>query len=158
MPYYNWFGRQGVTDMELQVKRFNELTVEELYAILKLRVDVFVVEQRCPYGELDGCDREALHVWLSDERGIAAYLRVLDKGVKSGYVTIGRVIAARRRMGLGTAVLRAGIAAAREIFGAEAVYVEAQTYARGLYEKLGFRQISEEFTEDGIPHIKMLLQ
>lgn len=144
--------------MELHVKRFEELTLNELYAILKLRVDVFVVEQHCPYGELDGCDREALHVWLSDAQGIAAYLRVLDRGVKSKHVTIGRVIAVRRRMGLGTAVIQAGIEAARENFGADNIYVEAQTYARGLYEKLGFRQISEEFTEDGILHIKMLLE
>ena len=143
--------------MELQIKRFEDLTGDELYAILKLRVDVFVVEQRCPYPELDGLDRGALHVWLQDEDGIEAYLRVLDRGVKSPYVSIGRVIAAKRRMGLGTQIVQAGIKAAKEIYGAEAVYIEAQTYARGLYEKQGFRQISEEFSEDGIPHIKMLL-
>lgn len=144
--------------MEWVLKGFSELTADELYDILRLRVDVFVVEQRCPYPELDDCDREALHVYLADEKGIAAYLRVLDKGVKSEYVTIGRVIAARRRMGLGTRVLQAGIRAARELFHADSIYVEAQTYARGLYEKQGFRQISEEYPEDGIPHIKMLLE
>ena len=144
--------------MQLQIKRFDELTADELYAILKLRVDVFVVEQHCPYPELDGCDREALHVCLADEQGIAAYLRILDRGVRSEYVTIGRVVAARRRMGLGTRILKAGIKAAREIFGADMIYVEAQTYARGLYEKQGFHQISGEFLEDGIPHIKMLLE
>ena len=144
--------------MQLQIKRFDELTADELYAILKLRVDVFVVEQQCPYPELDGCDREALHVCLADEQGIAAYLRILDRGVRSEYVTIGRVVAARRRMGLGTRILKAGIKAAKEIFGADTIYVEAQTYARGLYEKQGFHQISGEFLEDGIPHIKMLLE
>ena len=144
--------------MQLYVKRFQELTTDELYAILKLRVDVFVVEQRCPYPELDDLDRAALHVWLEDEAGIEAYVRVLDKGVKSRYAALGRVIAVRRRMGLGTKIVQAGIDAAREVFGADAVYVEAQTYASGLYEKLGFRQSSEEFLEDGIPHIKMLLE
>lgn len=144
--------------MQLYVKHFQELTPDELYAILKLRVDVFVVEQHCPYPELDGLDREALHVWLEDEAGIEAYVRVLDKGVKSPYTALGRVIAVRRRMGLGTKIVQAGIEAAREIFGADAIYLEAQTYARGLYEKLGFRQISEEFLEDGIPHIRMLLK
>lgn len=144
--------------MQLQIKRFDELTADELYAILKLRVDVFVVEQQCPYPELDGCDRDALHVCLADEQGIAAYLRILDRGVRSEYVTIGRVVAARRRMGLGTRILKAGIKAAKEIFGADMIYVEAQTYARGLYEKQGFHQISGEFLEDGIPHIKMLLE
>ena len=144
--------------MRLKVKRFEELTIDELYAILKLRVDVFVVEQCCPYPELDGLDREALHVWLEDDAGIEAYVRVLDKGVKSPYAALGRVIAVRRRMGLGTIIVQSGIEAAREIFGADAIYLEAQTYAKGLYEKLGFRQISEEFLEDGIPHIRMLLK
>ena len=144
--------------MQLYVKRFQELTIDELYAILKLRVDVFVVEQCCPYPDLDGLDREALHVWLEDDAGIEAYVRVLDKGVKSPYAALGRVIAVRRRMGLGTKIVQSGIEAAREIFGADAIYLEAQTYARGLYEKLGFRQISGEFLEDGIPHIRMLLK
>ncbi len=143
--------------MELHVKRFHELTVDELYDLLKLRVDVFVVEQNCPYPELDGLDREALHLWLSDEGGIAACLRVMDRGAESEYVSIGRVIAARRRQGLGSRILREGIRAAREVFGAERIYLEAQTYARGLYEKQGFRVISEEFLLDGIPHVKMLL-
>ena len=144
--------------MELYCKSYQELSRDELYAILELRVSVFVVEQRCPYQELDGLDREAMHLWLEDEDGIAAYLRVLDRGVKCEYVTIGRVIARRRRCGLGTKILQEGILAAREAFHADAIYVEAQTYARGLYEKQGFRQISEEFLEDGIPHIRMLLK
>ena len=143
--------------MECHVKHFHELTVDELYDLLKLRTDVFVVEQKCPYPELDGLDREALHVWLSDEGGIAACLRVMDRGAESEYVSIGRVVAARRRQGLGTRVLREGIRAARECFGAEHIYLEAQTYAQGLYEKQGFRAISEEFLLDGIPHVKMLL-
>ena len=144
--------------MYLQVKHFHELTTDELYAILKLRVDVFVVEQSCPYGELDGLDQKALHIWLRDEEGIEAYVRVLDKGVKSEHAAIGRVIAVKRRMGLGTRIVQAGLNAARAYYGADSVYIEAQTYARGLYEKLGFRQISGEFTEDGIPHIRMLIE
>ena len=140
--------------MEEQVKRFRELTADELYRILKLRAEV--VEQSCPYLDPDGLDPGALHVWLEDEQGIAAYLRVMDRGAESGFVSIGRVVSARRRCGLGTRVLQLGIRAAEEEFGAEAIYLEAQTYARGLYEKQGFRQISEEFLLDGIPHIKML--
>ena len=142
--------------MELWIKRFEELTVEELYSILRLRVNVFVVEQCCPYPELDDCDQQAIHVWLEDEEGIEAYLRILERGVKSEWVTIGRVIAVKRRAGLGTRILREAIRVAEERFDAEAIYLEAQTYARALYEKQGFRQISEEFLEDGIPHIKML--
>ena len=143
--------------MELHVKRFDELSAAELYAILKMRVEVFMLEQRCLYPELDGLDRDALHVWLSDADGVAAYLRILDRGVRSDFVTIGRVIAARRRCGLGTAVMREGIRAARERFSGGPVYVEAQTYAQSFYERLGFRRISEPFDEDGIPHVKMLL-
>lgn len=143
--------------MTLKIRRFGELTAEELYEILKLRVDVFVVEQACPYPELDGLDREALHIWLEDEEGIHAYLRVMDKGAESEYVSIGRVVARERRRGLGTRILREGIRAARERLGAEAIYLEAQTYAAGLYEKQGFLPISEEFLLDGIPHVKMLL-
>ncbi len=143
--------------MTLHIRRFDELTVDELYRILKLRVDVFVVEQACPYPELDGLDQDALHLWLEDETGIRAYLRVMDRGAESEYVSIGRVVARERRQGLGTRILREGIRAARERFGAEAIYLEAQTYAAGLYEKQGFRIISEEFLLDGIPHVKMLL-
>ena len=143
--------------MRLCVKKFDELTTDELYQILKLRVNVFVVEQCCPYPELDDCDQKAVHVWLEDEDGIEACLRILDRNIKSEWVTIGRVIAVKRRAGLGTRILQAGIRVAKECFEAESVYLEAQTYARAFYEKQGFRVISEEFLEDGIPHVKMLL-
>ena len=144
--------------MELSVKRFDELTLEELYEILALRASVFVAEQKCPYQDPDGLDRDALHVFLKEDNGIKAYLRVMDKGAESEYVSIGRVIAAERRQGLGTRILNEGIKAARRRFGADSIYVEAQTYAKGLYAKLGFREISGEFLLDGIPHVKMLYE
>lgn len=142
--------------MTVYKKQFHELSLEELYNILRLRVSVFVVEQNCPYMEIDGLDRDAVHVWLEDEDGIMAYLRVMDRGVENEYVSIGRVIAARRRCGLGSRILSEGIRAAEECFNAGKIYLEAQTYAKGFYEKQGFRQISEEFLLDGIPHIQML--
>lgn len=142
--------------MELKVKSFTQLSNTELYAILKLRVDVFVVEQACPYPEVDGRDEDSLHVWLEEDGEILAYLRVLDRGVESEYVAIGRVIAARRRQGLGSEIMKAGIRVAQEHFHAEAIYLEGQVYAQGFYESLGFRQISEPYLEDNIPHIKML--
>jgi ElaA protein len=144
--------------MELCVKSFDELTAEEVYDLLALRTAVFVVEQQCPYQDADGLDKQALHVLLRDENGIRAYLRVLDKGVCGEEVRIGRVIAVERRQGLGSRVLAAGIEAAKERFGAETIAVEAQVYAKGLYEKQGFRTVSEEFLEDGIPHVKMILE
>lgn len=143
--------------MQLYRKHFHELTTEELYRILKLRVAVFVVEQNCPYMELDDCDQKAIHVWLEDEDGIQAYLRVMDRGIENESVSIGRVIAVKRHRGLGSLVLSEGIRAAKEVFLADSIYLEAQVYAKDLYEKQGFRQISEEFLLDGIPHVRMLL-
>lgn len=143
--------------MELVVKRFEELTANELYEILKLRVSVFVVEQNCPYQEIDDKDRQALHVYLKDENGIQAYLRVIEKGVAFDEVSIGRVIAIKRRCGMGSRILAEGIRVAKNRLKADAIKIEAQTYAKELYEKQGFRQISDEFLEDGIPHIPMRL-
>ena len=142
--------------MQEHCKWFSELTPTELYDVLKLRVDVFVVEQACPYPELDGRDQAALHVWLEEEGRVLACLRVLDRGVESPHVSIGRVVTARRRQGLGTRVMQAGLRAARQVFGPGPVYLEAQTYARPFYETLGFRPVSGPFLIDGIPHIRML--
>ena len=144
--------------MELKVKRFGEMTAEELYAVLKARVDVFVVEQQCPYPEIDGLDRDAVHVWLEDDGTVLAYLRVMDRGAESEDVSIGRVLAVKRRQGLGTRILREGIRAAEEYFGAERIYLEAQVAAKALYEKQGFRTVSDVFPLDGIPHVKMILE
>ena len=141
--------------MELTGKHFSELTTEELFDIYKLRVSVFVVEQSCPYQEVDSADKTAYHIWLKEDGELLAYLRVPPRGVVREEVSLGRVIAVRRRCGLGSRILAAGIRTAVEQFGADCIVIEAQTYARGLYEKAGFVQTSEEFLEDGIPHIQM---
>ena len=144
--------------MDLSVKHFRELTLEELYALARLRESVFVVEQACPYPELDGKDLNAYHLWLHDKDGIAAYARALDFGVSfPDAASIGRILSVRRRHGLGTQIVRAAIDAVRERFGTGPIKIEAQVYARGLYEKCGFRQCSDPFLEDGIEHIEMLL-
>lgn len=144
--------------MELYVKRFDELGVYDLYEILKLRCDVFIVEQECHYEDIDGKDEKAMHVYLKDNNEIVAYLRVLDKGAVFEEVAIGRVIAKRRRMGLGTMILKEGIKVAKEYFNADRIKIEAQVYAKSLYEKLGFRVCGEEFLEDGIPHVPMVIE
>lgn len=144
--------------METFVKRFDELTVDELYEILKLRADVFVIEQQCIYPDIDQKDRKSLHVFVKDQNEIVAYLRVLEKGISFDEVGIGRVISKYRRKGLGTVVLKVGIQAAKEIYHADEIIIEAQTYAKSFYELQGFVQCSEEFLEDGIPHIKMNLK
>lgn len=142
--------------MELIVKKFKELTVGELYEILKLRASVFVVEQQCLYQDIDDKDPKAFHVFLKDESGLAAYLRVLNQGDFLNEVSIGRVIAVKRRCGMGSKIVAAGIQTAMEKFGAEKILVAAQSYAKGFYEQQGFLPVSEEFTEDGIPHLYML--
>lgn len=143
--------------MELVIKRFGELALEELYEILRIRVDVFVVEQACPYPEIDGKDEFSHHLYYRDADGIKAYLRVVDAGVSFEEVSIGRVLSRKRRCGIAGSLLREGIRFAHETLGARAIRIEAQTYARKLYESAGFRQVSGEFLEDGIPHIQMLL-
>ncbi len=145
--------------MELTVKHFSQLTTEELYELLALRVSIFVVEQHCPYQEVDGLDTAAFHLWLRDEEGVMqAYLRLLPAGTAFPDAALGRVLARTRRQGLATRLLSAGIAAARERLGAERLVLEAQVYACPLYEKAGFRRVSDEFLEDGIPHVKMCLE
>lgn len=143
--------------MELVIKHFNELANGELYDILKARVDVFVVEQKCPYPEIDGKDKDAYHMVLRDEHGIAAYLRVLKSGVSFPEPALGRILTTQRGEGLGARIVSEGIKFAEEKLGAEKIRIEAQVYARGFYEKLGFRQCSEPFMDDGIEHIEMIL-
>lgn len=146
--------------MELVVKTFDELSVRELHDILKLRTDVFVVEQECAYPEVDGLDLESLHVWLADDEddpygGIAAYVRVLPLHGEPGVAKIGRVIAARRGQGLGRRILEAGMDVARERLGATSAYLEAQVRASGFYEGCGFAVTSEPFDDAGIMHVQM---
>ena len=144
--------------MELNVKQYKELTLDELHDIYRYRVSVFVVEQNCPYQEIDGNDKVSWHLWLEDKGEMVAYLRVLPAGTTFEDLSIGRMICTRRRQGLATQLLREGIKLAVEKFHAERITIEAQVYARGLYEKVGFVQTSDEFLEDGIPHIKMTLE
>lgn len=144
--------------MDLVVKHFGELSLEELYEILQIRVAVFVMEQNCAYQEIDGKDQYSYHVFLKDNTGIKAYLRVIDKGISFDEVSIGRVLTLKRKCGLGYRILLEGIKVAKERMNANRIKIEAQSYAKGFYEKAGFKQVSEEFLEDGIPHIQMVLE
>ena len=144
--------------MEIVVKHFYELTLDELYEILRARAEVFVVEQNCAYQDVDEVDKEAYHVYLREEGKIVAYLRVIDKGKRLDEVSLGRVITLKRRCGYGTQVMKAGIEVAREKFGATKIKIGAQAWAKPFYEQVGFRQISGEYMEDGIPHIYMILE
>lgn len=143
--------------MELVIKRFDELTAGELYAILRARATVFVVEQNCAYQDIDDKDQGAYHVFLHDAAGVQAYVRVLDQGVSFAEVSIGRVLTRNRGAGLGRRILLEGIRVAAEHLHADKIRIGAQVYAKAFYEKVGFRQVSEEYLEDEIPHIEMML-
>lgn len=141
--------------MRIVVKGFDQVTNRELYEILRLRVDVFIVEQKCPYPEIDGKDYKAIHIYLEKEGEILAYARVYEEG---GEIHLGRVVAKERRKGHATLILKEAIRAAREKYQAKTITIEAQTYAKKLYEKVGFVEDSEVFLLDGIEHVKMVLQ
>lgn len=143
--------------MQIVSRRFDELTPEELYALLALRSQVFVVEQNCVYQDLDGRDDKAWHMWLEDEDGIQAYLRILDPGVVHEDCAIGRVLCLKRRKGYASKLLSVALDLIEEKKISDQVYLEAQEYAKSLYGNLGFEQISEPFLEDGIPHVAMTL-
>ena len=144
--------------MDWFVKHWDELTREEVYNLLAVRTAVFVVEQHCPYQEADGLDRRAWHVFARDGGGtIQACLRVLEPA--NGTAQIGRVLTVDRGTGLGRTLMERGIRAAWEKTGARRIRLEAQSYAQGFYEKLGFRRTeAPEFLEDGIPHVEMVLE
>lgn len=145
--------------MKLVSRTFDQLSTTELYKLLQARVAVFVVEQECPYQELDGSDYDALHVWYEDDDGgVAAYLRAFPKDGEPGTVQMGRVLTIQRGTGLGGKILKEGIAQIRERFHPQKIFIEAQVYAKGFYEREGFRVCSEEFLEDGIPHVGMELR
>ena len=139
----------------LHNKTFAQLTVDELYELLRIRSEVFVVEQNCVYQDLDGDDQASLHMWLTEGERVVALCRVCPAGTHMDAVSIGRVITTERGKGYGLQIMQAAIRAAREHFGATRIDIEAQQYARGFYEQAGFQQSSEPFLLDDIPHIRM---
>jgi ElaA protein len=135
-----------------QHSAFRDLDVTTLYAILKLRSDVFVVEQKCVYPDLDGRDTEpgTRHVWFSRDGAVLAYLRILDDG---GHARIGRVVTAPGARGAGLAGEL--ITEALRIIGDRPSVLDAQAHLAGFYARFGFEATGPEFLEDGIPHIPM---
>lgn len=142
--------------LQLHKKSFEELTADELYELLRIRSDVFVVEQNCVYQDLDNDDQNAIHLWLTKEGKTVALCRVCPAGTHMERVSIGRVIATVRGKGYGKQIMLAGIETAKECFNASEIEIEAQEYAKGFYEMVGFRQSSDPFILDGIPHIRMI--
>lgn len=149
--------------MQFVLKQFHELTVQELYEILALRSEVFVVEQNCPYQDIDGNDPKAWHcMGKDDETGkLIAYTRLFDRDVCfKGYTAIGRVVTspAVRSSGLGKRLMEASIAYCRRLFGPHMIKIGAQTHLLKFYNSLGFLSTGTEYMEDGIPHTYMTYQ
>lgn len=143
--------------MTIRSAHFSRLDKETLYKILRLRAEVFVVEQNCPYQDLDDNDQNAWHVWAEEDGQVLGCCRVFlfDKE----HSQIGRVVTSikARGIGLGKRLMQKGIEISKKQFPDKPVLIHAQSYASGFYEKLGFRISSAEFLEDNIPHHEMLL-
>ncbi len=146
--------------MFFEFKAFNELTPEELYDILQLRSEIFVVEQVCVYNDLDGFDKDAVHMFLKKNGEIIAYSRLLKPGSRFPDYSIGRVVVKKseRGNGLGIEMMEAAKNYIISNFGADKIKVSAQQYLQRFYENLGFRIVTEMYLEDGIPHYGMLFQ
>ncbi|GGP92369.1 GNAT family N-acetyltransferase [Shewanella ulleungensis] len=141
---------------------FTELSLEQLYGVLQLRVEVFVVEQNCPYPELDGKDKDvqARHLFaINNQQEIVAYSRILAPNVSYPQASIGRVVVAKSARGQGVAnqLMQRAITIAKQRWPNDHIQIGAQDYLRHFYQHLGFVVNSEVYLEDGIPHLDMLL-
>ena len=139
-------------------KRFKELEVSELYELMKLRSEVFVVEQNCVYLDADGKDEKSFHFYAMENNQIIAYARLLPAGLSFNEASIGRVLTApsQRRKGLGIILMEKCLAKTQEIFETTTIKIGGQLYLKSFYEGLGFVQCSDMYYEDGIPHIEMI--
>ena len=144
-----------------EIKSFQELSVVELYELMKLRLEIFVVEQNCPYQDADGKDLKSLHLMgYSNDGVLIAYCRILPAGVSYAEVSIGRVISSSlvRGSGAGKQLMKEALKCIQQKFGNSSVRISAQSYLLKFYESFGFRSIGKEYLEDDIPHMEMLLK
>lgn len=148
----------GLDMMDIKVKTFSELTLDELYDILQLRVEVFCVEQNCVYQDIDGKDRKAIHVIGTKNNEVVAYTRVFKPGYYFEEASIGRVVVknSERSNNYGYKIMEASIQAVKYYFKESRIKVSAQSYLLKFYNNLGFKKIGEEYLEDGIPHLAMV--
>lgn len=142
--------------MKLTIKKFNELTVYELYEILKLRQEVFGIEQNCLYQDMDDIDFETYHLFNQDDNNtIVSYCRVQSLNNNYKDAKIGRVIAKRKGIGLGAKIMNEATNYCLDILKSETIEIHAQVYAIRFYEKQGFTVTSNEYLIDDIPHVTM---
>lgn len=151
-------------DLSITIKcvPFYELSHDELYAMLALRQEVFIVEQNCPFLDADGKDQIALHLMIFDkDQQLVAYTRLFDKDVYyEGYTSIGRVITSpkARGGGLGRVLMQKSIEKVLDLFGQAPIKIGAQKYLEKFYQSLGFQPTGNDYIEDGIPHTYMIYQ
>ncbi len=144
--------------LKILIKSFSELTTKELYEILQLRSEVFVVEQNCVYQDIDFKDQKAWHIIGFKNDKIVAYTRIFKLGDYFLEASIGRVVVKQneRKFGFGYKIMIASIKAIETIFKETTIKISAQTYLKKFYESHGFKKIGKEYLEDGIPHIAMI--
>jgi len=140
------------------IKKFADLTPHELYAIIQLRNEVFVVEQNCVYQDADNKDQQSWHVMGWHDNLLAAYTRILPPGIMYNLPSIGRVVTspAIRKKGIGKQLMEKSIETVENLFGNTSIQIGAQLYLEKFYEALGFRKSGEMYLEDGIEHIEMI--
>jgi len=143
--------------MKFEFKKFNELTLNELYDLLKLRSEIFVVEQNCVYNDLDDLDKKAIHMFCKKENEIIAYSRLLKPGTRFHEYSIGRVVVNPEERGkkLGINMMEKAKQFIFNEWNAAIIKVSAQKYLQKFYENLGFKVVTDEYLEDGIPHVGM---
>lgn len=144
--------------MKYVIKTFDELTNHELYQILKTRVDVFVVEQTCPYPEIDDYDQHAIHYFLKEKNNLVAYTRLLPSQSRYNEASIGRVLVTPkyRKHGYAREMMERAIKYINYEWKETKIKLQAQVYLESFYTSLGFIRVSEEYLEDNIPHVDMI--
>ena len=143
--------------LDIYIKEFNELSLEELYYLLQLRSEVFIVEQDCVYQDIDGKDQKSLHVIGKKNNIIIAYTRLFKQGDYFKEASIGRVVVdkAQRQHNYGSQLIKASIIAINKVYKTSSIKISAQLYLENYYKKFGFKSTGNTYLEDGIPHISM---
>lgn len=146
--------------LKIITKTFDQLTTQELYDILQLRNEIFVVEQECVYQDVDGKDQKALHVLGFKNKTLVAYARLFKPGDYFKQANIGRVAVSKneRNHKYGYDIMNVSIKTVKEVFNETIIIISAQTYLITFYNNLGFKEVGEEYLEDGIPHVAMVIK
>ncbi|MFT5824193.1 MAG: ElaA protein [Crocinitomix sp.] len=146
--------------MITEIKHYSELTIDELHDTIALRMAVFVVEQDCPYQDLDGLDKDAYHVLIKEAGQVIGTTRILKPGVAYAETAIGRVVSAtdKRHLKLGHTLMEASMRFVQDELKENTVRLSAQTHLKGYYAKYGFIATGKDYLEDGIPHSEMLFK